>query len=228
MTKPRNTLLLIGSPKTKRSTSRVLGESLLARIAGEGFTTRTLCARLALSAEGEQTLLEAVERADLLLISFPLYVDSLPAPLIRAFELIARHRQDRQSPPIPLAVIANCGFPEARQNRTALAICHRFALQANFVWAGGLALGAGGAIDGRPLEQRKGMTGNITRSLDLAAMALLRGEAIPPVAVELMARPLMPAWLYRQIGNLGWIIQARKNGVLGRLRARPYAPTQGT
>jgi len=41
-----------------------------------------------------------------------------------------------------------------------------------------------------------GMVRNVTRSLDLAAAALAEGKPVPQEAVELMAKPLVPAWGY--------------------------------
>ena len=52
--------------------------------------------------------------------------------------------------------IANCGFPEALHNTTALAICEVFARQAGFEWAGSLSLGGGEAVNGQPLVQAGG------------------------------------------------------------------------
>lgn len=97
-----------------------------------------------------QELFTAVDQADLLILAFPLYVDSLPYLVINALELIAAHRQTQRPPaPTSFVVIANCGFPEAHQNEPALAMCQEFARQAGFVWAGGLALGQGGSLAGR-------------------------------------------------------------------------------
>lgn len=97
-------------------------------------------------------LLVAVANADIVVLAFPLYVDSLPAAVIRGLELISRNRK---SEPVPkkqrLISIVNCGFPEAQHNKTAILICRCFAREAEFEWAGGLALGGGEAINGKPL-----------------------------------------------------------------------------
>ncbi len=100
-----------------------------------------------------------MDAADLVTLAFPIYVDTLPAPVIEALELIAAHRQGsdpshRQS----FTTFANCGFPEADQCANALAICDTFAGQAGFEWAGSLALGAGEAINGASLAEGGGKT----------------------------------------------------------------------
>ncbi len=116
----------------------------------------------------------------------------------------------------------NCGFPEASQNRTALAICRRFAAEAGFEWAGGLALGMGEAIGGRPLKEAGGMVRRIVKALDLAGDALALGHPIPEEAVRLMAKPLVPRWLYILMGNRGWKKRAANHGTTDALNARPH------
>ena len=122
------------------------------------------------------------------------------------------------------AALANCGFPEAAHNRTALAICGTFARQAGFTWAGGLALGAGqGIVNGVPLEELGGRGDALRESLDLAAEALALGGDVPPGAVALMGRTHVPPFLYRWLGGASWRRQAREHGVGDDLKARPYA-----
>ena len=145
----RRALLIVGSPKTKsRSTSGVLGGYLLGRLKEHGWETQSLILRAGLRLEqGQHELLSSTERADLLLLAFPLYVDSLPFLVTKALEIIASHRQavpnKRQQ---RLVAIVNNGFPEAAQNALALALCRRFAAQSGIAWAGGLAMGAGEAL----------------------------------------------------------------------------------
>ena len=121
-----------------------------------------------------------------------------------------------------LAAIVNCGFPESSQNETALRICQQFAREAGFEWAGGLALGAGQSINGRPLADLGGMVRNIAAALDLAAGALAEGGSVLGEAVTAMASPMMPAWTYSLFGGIGWRLQARQHGAQRKLNARPY------
>jgi hypothetical protein len=170
-----------------------------------------------------QALLEAVEAADLILLAFPLYVDSLPAPTIEALEQIAAQRTCGASPRQSFAAIANCGFPEPQHNQAALAICASFAHQAGFLWAGGLALGAGeGMVHGTPLKELDGRVIPLRNALDLAADALAQGQPIPEEARQLLAKPFIPAWLYRWMGIYGWRQQAKQYGMERSLKRQPY------
>ncbi len=222
MTPLRRMLLLVGSPKPTRSTSEALGSYLLERLTHRGMQTETVHVHRALrSGDGIAGLLAATDRADLVVLAFPLYVDSLPAPVIKALELIARHRQQAGSPDGPWFLgISNSGFPEPAQNATALAICRQFAREAGLRWAGGLAVGGGGLVGGRPLTEAGRVVRPIIRALDLAAAALADGRPVPEAAHALLAKPVVAPWLYRLVGNLGFWREARKSGVT--LRSKPY------
>jgi hypothetical protein len=229
MTPPNTALLLIGSPKPAgESSSESLGTYLLERLAERSIQVETQHVARALRTEARtQELLQAVDRADLFILAFPLYVDSLPYLATEALERIAAHRQEQPSPAsASFLAIANCGFPEVQHNQAALAICEQFAVEAGLRWAGGLALGQGGAISGQPLAKAGGMVHNIIDALDLVAIALAAGEPVPPKAAALMARPILPLRAYKLMGDLGWLMQARRNRALNRLRARPFKQVQ--
>lgn len=227
MNTPKNALFLIGSAKPAgESTSEALATYLAQCLEQQGIATATRHVARALRTETRtQDLLKTVDAADLFVLAFPLYVDTLPYLATAALERIAAHRQAQPSPqPAAFLAIANCGFPEAEHNATALAICQQFADVAGFAWAGRLALGAGGALNGQALAQAGGMARHAVRALDLTAAALATGQPAPAEAVALLAKPMMPRRVYTFMGDLGWRMQARRNGVYRHLRARPFQP----
>jgi hypothetical protein len=171
------------------------------------------------SPDGERGLVSEVGSADLVVLSFPTYIDSTPAAMVKAMTLLAQQRAGRKKA-VPLAAIANCGFHEAGQNGTALEICRLFARDAGFEWNGGLALGGGPAIDGRPLAETGGVGRRARRSLDMAAEALAEGGAVPDEAIEIMAKGGVPRWIYTLTGNRRWKERARRSGVDSSLRDR--------
>lgn len=226
MPAPTTALLLVGSAKPAgESTSEAIGSYLLERLAANGVAALTChVARALRTPPRAAEFLAAVDRADLFILAFPLYVDGLPYLTTAALEQIAAHRQGQATlRPAQFLAIANCGFPEAHHNATALAICEQFAAEAGFQWAGGLALGAGGAIHGQPLASAGGLVCNVVAALDQAASALAAGEPLPPRTVASMAQPLMPASAYLLMGNIGWLVQARRHHALTHLGAKPLA-----
>jgi hypothetical protein len=224
----RRALLIVGSPKTlSPSTSGVLGERLLNRLASAGWQTESLTIKPSTFREaGKAELLAAVDRADLIVFAFPLYIDALAYLATKALEVIAEHRRAagddarRQS----LFALANNGFPEAYQNNLALSIVRHFAARSGMIWLGGLALGAGEAtIGGHPLEgpTRTGIPlFRISRALNAAGEALARGEALPAEAMQGMARvpiPYMPRLIWRLVFMRGaasfWQADAATHGL---------------
>jgi hypothetical protein len=225
MTSLKTALLLVGSAKpTGQSTSEALGSYLAQKLAERDIAVTTMhVARAMRTEERTAALLAAVDAADIVILAFPLYVDGLPYLVAQALEQIATHRATETDIRRPLLLaIANCGFPEAAHNATALAICRQFADEAGFAWAGGLALGEGGAINGQPLARAGGMVRNVAAALDLAAVALAEGGPVPAEATALMTRPFIPARAYVLMGDVGWVMQARRHRALIRLAARPF------
>ena len=119
-------LLLVGSPKAPgKSVSEALGSYVIEKMEARGWSSESIFIRASLqSDEGRAALLEGVKASDLIILSFPLYVDSLSAPVIRAMELIAARRSKKNA---RFTAIANSGFPEAQHNKVAMSICQRFA-----------------------------------------------------------------------------------------------------
>lgn len=223
MNEQKKALLIIGSPKVQ-STSASLGTHLLSRMWDKGLEVATVQVNKVLkSDEALEETIFAINKADLLVMAFPLYVDAVPFPMVKLMELIAERRKDNSNQQRPrMLAIVNCGFPEAHHNDTALAICRRFAKEAGIDWAGGLALGGGGAIGGQALDKRGGLVKSVKKSLELAADALINDRPLPEAAAQLMSKPLMPRWLYLWIGETGGKRTAKKNGALKKIDDRPY------
>ncbi len=82
------------------------------------------------------------ECRDLLLV-FPLYVDGVPAVLMRLlFDLEGSFSANRPT----VHVLVNCGFLEPEQNRTAVEIIRLFCKQSRCPFGSVLCIGAGEAI----------------------------------------------------------------------------------
>lgn len=235
---PGRALLIVGSPKIKSpSTSALLGGFLLNRLEARGWQTETVTLREnLLLKQGEAELLSVVNRADLLILAFPLYVDSVPCLLTRAMEQIAADRRTGTTRLRQRCVaLSNSGFPEAWQNATALAICRHFALKSGMTWAGGLALGAGEALcSGDPESliwpRHHLRTKHLTRALDIAAKALAEGQPVPAKAQQVLETtpiPLIPfplwTWLFVKLAGRFWRKTAAENGVTtNELLRQPY------
>jgi multimeric flavodoxin WrbA len=223
MSKPKQALLLWGSPKVSKSNSESLGNYLLGKLRSGGFETEKLQIQGSMrSKDAQAKMLERFADSDLIVLAFPLYMDTLPASVIAALELIAKQRKTSAQPKTQqlVAIIQN-GLREATQNDTALAICKRFAFEAGIDWAGGLTMGSGEAINGKPLEDAGFLVRNARKALDLAAKDLLAGKAVSGQAADLMAKPIAPIWLYLFVANRQWKKRAKVYGTQNKLYTQP-------
>jgi multimeric flavodoxin WrbA len=228
--RPERAVLLVGSPRTRHSTSYSLGNFLLERLDRTGVDTRTVFVHTQLgSSLRRDRVLPVLDTTDLLILAHPLHIDTLPAPVIAALEHVANRWDRSDSGPrahARLVAITNCGFPEAAHNAAAIAASARFAHETGLVWAGGLSLGGGeGLIHGRPLDDLGRRGRRFRTAMDLAARDLADGRGVSRTAIDMLALPMIPTEIYRALGNLGWRRQARRNGASGHLDDRPYTPT---
>ncbi|TLU87315.1 MAG: NAD(P)H dehydrogenase [Chlorobium sp.] len=219
----RRALLLVGSPRMQKSTSASLGSYLFEQLKLRGVATETIYLYKAITAtERMGELLQAIDNADLVVLAFPLYVDTLPAPVISVLENIVANGKGRLNM-TRFAALVNCGFPEGSQNDNALAVCGEFSRSAGFAWMGGLSLGEGeGLVRAQPLNELGGQGAPVRKALEIAAEALAVGQPVPDNAQVLLAKPLMPVWLYKLGGTVGWKMKSRKYGTQKLLKARPY------
>ncbi len=205
-----------GSPNTKNSLSgRIIGqmEKLLGVKANAYQAIRMIQDHAA--PEGVSALLDA----DILLIVFPLYVDSLPMPLVEVLTRLKAAAKSAANKPRVYAIV-NCGFYEQEQNALALNMARHFSVESGLPWGYGLGIGHGGMISSFGDDWSKGPASGVYKALCDMADAMRAGKSGPDV----FAAPMFPRFLYNMAANWGFRSLARKNGALKTVRARPYAP----
>lgn len=216
-------LLLIGSPKRTGSTSEKLGHLLLKCLHEYGFGSHVEHIGNAIRNNNLNEVVEKVNESDIIIISTPLYVDSLPAPLISFLET---YRNDHQNKDKMIVGIVNSGFPEPYHNNTAIENLRIFALQSDLIWSGGFAIGGGGAFNSDDLSTTK-MAKNIVKAFEKAALFLSKRDPIPPEAIKLASYSLIPRWMYVMFGQIGWIVPSINYGTTFKLFHKPYAQQTG-
>lgn len=221
----RRAALLVGSARPKgRSTSESLARGLAEQLEKQGVST-VLVHVIDFIKPGRraEAALEALGDADLLVVAAPLYIDGLPSLTLRALQQLAA-RPGRLTRVVGLL---NCGYPEAEHNRSAMAQLKRFTHSTGLAWAGGLAMGAGEVLHGKPLAVVPFMLRSQIAALAEAAPALATGRGVPATASARMARPLLPAWVFRLAAKLRWITDASRHGTpWNALGARPHEAPQ--
>ena len=209
----KKALLLVGSPKNMRSSSNMIGQYILERLADAGWNTEKECIYQVIKDETPmKETFEKIDNSDLIILSFPLYIDSLPSQTIRFMELVIGRGEGVKKGQRFMAVCQS-GFPESHHSDDALRICSIFARDAGYRWVGALAVGGGGAIGGRDLNEGGGMLRNLRSALEITAHAIDQGMDVPSEARELTNKGIAPPWMYNWIVNRRWKKEARRNGV---------------
>lgn len=224
-------LLLVGSPRKERSSSQSLGSYLCSRLQQHTVETETVLLYARNMRENQEEVFAKIDKADLVILAFPLYVDSMPSPVIEFLEQLRIHKDSEQSinrtteknrDTTHLIALVNCGFPEASHNDTALAILEQFAKSSGFLWMGGIGVGGGNGFGGKSLEEGTGATIPIRMALDLASEALAKGEPIPQVAVDMAMKQPYPSFLFRFGAQFFWRAKATRYGVKREIDDKPY------
>ena len=215
---------LIGSPRGSRSRSDALGTYLLERLKERGVSINKVYFQQALSSEQcFDAVFRTIKEADLIPLVYPLYADDHHSGAVKAMELICgdpnnKHLSEKQM----MVAISDADFPESLHNDLSLATSKRFAVGCGLRWARGPVLGGDWYIAGLTLEEAEGLVRNIRKPLKLADVDLAKGENAPADAGRLMAKPLMPEWVYLLVGHIGWLWKAGKQGCSKSLYDRPY------
>lgn len=134
--------------------------------------------------------------ADAVCISFPLYVDGLPSHLAEFLSLAEEYCKAR-SLRFRLYAIANNGFIEGQQKRTALRILESWCLHSGAVWSGGIGIGGGVML--RVL----GIVYPVLIALSIVqiAVSFLTAGSVPPDMLYTLAIQA-GSWLFFNFGVL--------------------------
>ncbi len=220
-------LLLVGSARGKRSTSTSVGRYLMNFLEQKGIDTETLWInRQVVSDERLHEMLDAIDHADIVILTAPLYDDCQPAIVTKTMEAIAVQQKVKGKK--RFFPIINCGFPEPEQiTAVAIAIYHKFAISVGFKWSGSLAIGGGEILQGsagKSLDDLGKIAGKVKKSLDEIAQALAAENSYPDKSLR--AIPGFFYWRFftnimTRLNNFSWKSRAKKNG--GVVDARPYS-----
>lgn len=209
-----------GSPKAKGQSmsGRIIGQ--MEKILGEGI--KTYQAIRLVRTETPTEVLENILSADVLLIVHPLYVDSLPAPLIELLTRLENASRDRIIKPWVFAIV-HCGYFEPQHTTLALKMAEHFASRAGLTWGYGLGVGGGPMLSSSGDNWEKGPAVTVYNALrDMAAT--IREKK---TGQNIFVAPKCPRFLYKAIANFGWRYEAGRNKA-PKLRARPYTEHGGS
>ena len=203
-TQSEKTVLLNGSMRSESGNSAKLALQL-------GRTLKQDCEIVELKRYSKKMpdLLSLLASAESVVLCTPLYVDGLPAQVIRFMEYAERYSGLLSG---NIYVLANMGLYESRQLVNLFSAVKQWCQQIHCSYCGGLGVSAGELVG--PLMGfipfGVGTTKTIAKGMDQLADAIRHGKECG----EIYAEPYcFPRSLYIAIANAGWNRAAKKNGI---------------
>ncbi len=161
--------------------------------------------------------IEVLSECDMLLVCSPVYVHSLPYPLLCIMEQLAKELDKNFWDNKKMIAIIHNGYPQPIQRKTCFEICENFADQMGIKWLGGIGFGGSPIIDGRPLEKVGSYTKWMRRSLDeLCSSSIVQGKEVTAKAEKLADKhfpSFIPLWILKVLMNMRMKQQAKEAGV---------------
>lgn len=151
-----------------------------------------------------------LEAAETLVIAAPLYVDGLPAQVLKLMEELHENYL-RSAKGLRVYVLSNLGFYESEQIGNLLNMVKNWCAKMEFVYGGGVAVGAGGMMSAfRGISLGKGPNKALGKGLNQLASAIRAGKAMG----NLFLRPsLVPRFAYKFAAHRMFKGTGRRNGV---------------
>lgn len=162
--------------------------------------------------------------ADIVIISFPLYIYCLPGILMsfleEYYDFIKKKSNTKKD--VRVYAIVNCGFPEPEINNEAIRVIQNFCNRLNLNWRFGVSIGCGPFIGStKDIPIMKSLSGNVKNALqevakDIEANGMNKRD-------NMLVKPKLPTAFMLKMGASGWIYNAKKNGLKKEdLYRRPY------
>lgn len=193
-------LIFNGSPR-KKGTSYSFALTIK-KLAEEVGNTAEIIHIIEYLEEGKniEDLRESIVNSQIIAISSPLYVDSLPHPVIWFFEeLVNKYKTELKGK--SFFAIGQCAFPYPVLIDTLIGCCRCFAEEAQMKWLGGLNYGGGVLINGELVENlgKKGV--KITSAFKHALKEIYEGKEISSMSQKMLSKEI-PRLLVRPMALL--------------------------
>ena len=194
-----NISIINGSPKPGESTSGLLIKYLLQEI-GE-------CNARVFKCSLQTAKLAKIARSDVLVLVFPLYVDSIPSQLLRL--LIGLEELRDLNHDMMVYCIVNNGFFEGTQNYIAIQQMKNWCAAANLNWGQGVGIGAGEML---PFIADVPLKHGPNKNIGYAISSLATNLSNKKSGKDSFVSPNWPRFLWRmQSTKFFWMPRARSN-----------------
>lgn len=150
-----------------------------------------------------------LKQAKAFVIGTPLYVDGLPAQIVKLMEVLLEKYKGK-IPKLPVYVVSNLGFYEAEQIRHLLAMVENWCKRMGFAYGGGLAVGAGPmvrAVEGMPVKNV--LLKDVIRGIEKLAYAITCHKKLK----NYCTKTRIPREIYLKAAHMNFDKTAKENGL---------------
>ena len=154
-------------------------------------------------------LVHELEKTETIVLCMPLYVDGLPAQVIRLMETF---RKEYRGGKAWIYLLANMGLYESKQLRNLFEAVKQWCSEMDFEYCGGLGISAGELV-GTLIDQRsfdKISNKKVIEGIEHLARAINHEVKMEDVFAE---PHHLPRWLYIAIANTNWNRLAKRAGI---------------
>ena len=195
--------IINGSPRGKKSNSEILIKYLCSLLEEHQINKYYL-----FSSKIHSEIKSEIHNADVLIFSFPLYIDSIPSSLL---DILLKFEEEKIiNSKTKIYCIVNNGFFEGKQNQLAILQMKNWCQKTGAEWGQGIGIGAGeilSYVEKVPLG--KGPLKNLGKVLEQFTNNIKTLKS----GNEIYVNPNWSRLLYWTQGTVSWIIKARKNGL---------------
>lgn len=221
--------LINGSPRGKNSASQYFNNEVCKLLDKEKVEIEERSIMDFKKSQDIEGIYAEAINSENIIFAFPLYVDSLPSTMIEflvEFENFIKNKENfmdgRRLPRV--YAIVNCGFFESEQNKYAIQIIKNFCDKVHFTWRFGIGIGAGELMRGT--QNNIPLNSNLKQNIYSALQDMKEDieNNVETVKNNIFESPKFPKFLYKTMGNRGWIKMGKLNKITKKeLYAKPYA-----
>ena len=216
--------LISASPKADRNDaiSEYFASLLEERFRSESTEIHRINVRQSVWKEETEEAFKEMLDADAMVMTFPLYFFCLPGMLMRFLQDYDHHRAEHKEggKKAKVYAVVNCGFPEPEINEEAVRVIRSFSEKTGAEFRFGVLIGSGGMLLGaKDAPFMKKTMAELNGAFERMKSDILVSGHMKNAYISAN----FPRRLYLFMGDAGWRMLARKNGLKKKdLYRMPY------
>lgn len=209
--------IINGSPKSGKSTSELMTEYLLSLLSRSEHEIESCRIRQGNMPEPQ---LERITNSEVLIFAFPLYIDSIPANLLKL--LIELEKRKFTAGNTMVYCVINNGFFEGKQTCIGAEQMKNWCRAANLTWGQALGAGAGEML---PFLKSVPLGHGPNKNIGAAMKQFSKNIQNKQSGEDLFVSPNWPRWMWKIEASLFvWYPRAKANGLkIRELKSRREA-----